>query len=1036
MRGYSIRWFLLILVLIALAPGLVSTSFEIRHSFRQQTEAALEITQTAANAAARRVDNFLANAKKIAVSAAARPEIGLTDPRRCSAELAALMSVLPSYANAIVIDGDGRVVCSAVTRQAGAGQFVDRAFYFDRMLQTGQLTVGYPSPTSSVIKSRIVGIAQPLKSEDGRIAGALVLAIDLARFVQEMPDVPNMQAFLVAGNGSVVSATVSPDEWISSGVPGIGFFAGVSAPAQLVDEPGPDGRPFLVAKVPVAEAGWTMIAGIPTEIALSGAYQYLRYNLAVYAFVLILTVTALLWVGYRIVAPLEAVIANVHRIKDGDRPHFSVRGPLEIRMLAAAANEALDEAEQREKLLHIADQRLAFALEANRDGVWEWNLADGSMTLSERWLAMLGYEDGEIERTPDALRRLVHPEDDALVEAAARAHLAGETPQFVTEHRMRRKDGGYMWVLNRGAVVERDAAGRPLRLVGTHTDIDSRKAAEADLKRAGIVFDKSPQAIVVTDADNRIELVNPAFEKVTGYAAAEVIGRNPSILSSGRQPPEFYKAMWQTLKDTGEWQGEVWNRRKDGSAYCEWLTVTQVRQGDRVMGYIGMFIDVTRRKEVEEQLEWRAHFDPLTMLPNRHLLLDRIDQAIRRSRRSGHSGAILMLDLDHFKEINDTLGHQAGDAVLVEVARRLHATMRENDTAGRLGGDEFVILLSDLTEYQAIGVAERIIDALGKPVTVEGRALQIGGSLGVVLFPSDGDEPGELLRLADMAMYKAKAAGRGGWQMFKPEMDASSRQRLETLTELRTALQQDQIELHYQPIVDLRTGRIAKAEGLARWRHPQRGFIPPALFIPLAEETGMIHQLGHAVLQSGLAARRRIDAAGMTCHIGINVSSRQLDGGSFIGEISQALAAEDMSRNALIVEVTESLLLSDFERTCGILQNLADAGATIALDDFGTGYSSLNYLCRLPAKVLKIDRSFVAGIDERVDLRRLVRGVIELGHDLGLTVVAEGVETAAQRDCLVAMGCDFAQGYHFARPMPLDDLLALLAAQAQPAEVA
>ena len=1036
MTPFSIRKFLLALVLTALVPGFVATLFEANRSHRQHASSALDIAQTAANTAAQRVDTFLVHNRLIATNLAARPQISRMDSAECDSELGEIANVLPVLSNIIVLDRHRRVVCSAMSPTGKEDIYVDPSYYFDRMMQTGELTVGYPSPRSSVSKRRVVAIAQPLKSENGDIYGAVVLGIDLTILVQELPVVPGLQVFLLADNGAIVSTTASPDRWIATVPPAIPFFSATNVPTQMSDQIGPDGESFLVAKAPLSTVGWTVVAGIPTEVALSDAHLQLWRSLAIYGGVLLLSIGAMLGIGYRIVRPIENLVHTVRDFRGRGRPRFKLQGPVEIRTLADAANLAFDEADERDKMLRIADQRLAFALEANQDGVWDWDLTTNQFTYSDRWLSMLGYGADEVDATLDGFHGVIHPEDLPSVIDATAAHLRGLTPHFTIEHRMRRKDGGYMWVLNRGAVVDRDAGGRAIRMVGTNTDIDNRKAAEANLKRAGIVFDKSPQAILITDVRNRIEQVNPAFEKVTGYSAEEVVGKNPSVLSSGRQSAEFYKAMWNTLRDTGEWQGEIWNRRKDGTAYCEWLTLSQVRQNDELTGYIGMFIDVTRRKEVEAQLEWRANFDPLTQLPNRYLLLDRVDQAIRHARRSGNPGALLMLDLDHFKEINDNLGYQIGDQVLVEMAQRLQGIMRENDTVGRLGGDEFVVLLTDLTEYQALGVAQRILEAVSLPFTVESRELQIGGSIGLAQFPTDSEDPNELLRLADMSMHQAKAAGRGTWQIFEPQMDAHSRQRLETLTELRTALPQNQIELHFQPIVDLRTGRTIKAEGLARWRHPTRGFIPPSLFIPLAEETGMIHQLGQAVLQSGLAARRRVSQAGLECQIGVNVSSRQLDTADFVSTIIDALGDEDMTRNPLVIEVTESLLLSDFERSCQILRDLAAAGATIALDDFGTGYSSLNYLCRLPARILKIDRSFIGEIDQRADLRRVVRTIIELGHDLGLVVVAEGVETEAQRDCLAEMDCDFAQGYFFARPMPLDDLLTRLEQEARQGKTA
>ncbi|MCW0236512.1 MAG: EAL domain-containing protein [Ferrovibrio sp.] len=1027
MHAYSIRWILILLVLIAVVPGVIGTSFEIASSFQLQRQNALESAQNAAGAAAQRVANFIGNSEVIVRTAAEIPDAASLDRGRCQTTLSQLMQVLPRYANLVAVDAEGWLVCSGVPASDDTPRRIDPTYYFDRMKRDGRLTVGYPSSSSFVTGRRIVGISQPLFGSQRELRGALVLAVDLLRFSLEMPANVRLRYFLLAGNGAVVTTNYQPQDLVAS-QPALSPFFDLmpGAERQLIDVPGPDGAMYLVAKAAVPGYDWTMIAAIAKQDALSEAYRQLWRSSAIHAGILLLGISLSFWLSRQIAVPIKDMVETIMRIQKGLRVRFTERGPLEILALARQANIALDEAQQRDKLLHIADQRLAFAIEANQDGVWDWDIVSGRVDYSERWLSMLGYGPGEIEASLDGLRHLVHPDDDPMVKAAVETHLAGQSPHFTTEHRMRHKNGHYIWVLNRGAIVDRDDDGSPIRMVGTHTDIDNRKAAEFNLLKAGVVFDKSPQAIIVTDEKNIIQLVNPAFERVTGYMGGEAIGRNPSFLASGRQMPDFYKAMWQQLIETGEWHGEIWNRRKDGAAYCEWLTITQMRHGDQITGHIGMFIDITQRKEAEAQVEWRANFDTLTMLPNRHLLLDRIDQAVKRNRRGGSGGAVMLLDLDHFKEINDSLGHQAGDAVLIEVARRLQKVMRENDTVGRLGGDEFVILLTDLPTEQASAVAERILQALAVPVTLPGRDLQTGASIGIAIYPDDSDDPSELLRLADMAMYSAKAAGRGSWQMFTQQMDLQSRRRLDLIADMRVALMQDQIELFYQPVVSIATGEVVKAEGLARWRHPRQGFIPPDQFIPLAEETGLIHQLGQIVLTAGMAARQRINDAGLNCQISVNISSRQIGSPTFAAEVRRLLVNSNMATNPIIFEVTESLLLSDFERACALLREFADAGAVIALDDFGTGYSSLSYLYRLPASILKIDRSFTINLGQRSDVRRLMQAIIDLGHDLGFKIVAEGVETAEQRDALLEMGCDYGQGYYFAKPMPFDDLMALL----------
>jgi diguanylate cyclase (GGDEF)-like protein/PAS domain S-box-containing protein len=536
--------------------------------------------------------------------------------------------------------------------------------------------------------------------------------------------------------------------------------------------------------------------------------------------------------------------------------------------------------------------------------------------------------------------------------------------------------------------------------------------------------------MVVTNDQGVILRVNTAFTTMTGYAAEEAVGRTPAILKSGRHDAEFYADMWRQLKANGAWVGEVWDQRKDGRVYPKWLTISAVRGADdRTTHYVGAFFDISERKKAEEQIHRLAYYDALTQLPNRRLLQDRLSQAMAVTARSGLNGAVLFLDMDNFKNLNDTLGHDKGDALLQQVAGRLLGCVRGGDTVSRLGGDEFVIVLKDLsaqaedaaTEAEVVG--EKIRSELNRPYTIDGHDFHSTPSIGITLFRGHELTADELLKHADLAMYQAKAAGRNVLRFFDPDMQRAVATRAALEEGLRTAIQEGQLVLHYQAQVD-GTGRLKGAETLVRWQHPQRGMVPPADFIPLAEETGLIQPLGHWVLETAcnqLATwASQPDMADLT--LAVNVSARQFHHRDFVAQVLAVLDRSGAASHKLKLELTESLLVDDLEETVTKMRALKAHGVSFSLDDFGTGYSSLSYLKRLPLEQLKIDRSFVMDLEWDENDASICAAIIGMAHSLGLKVVAEGVETDAQRYFLSTVHrCDLLQGYLFGKPLPLQD---------------
>ena len=550
-----------------------------------------------------------------------------------------------------------------------------------------------------------------------------------------------------------------------------------------------------------------------------------------------------------------------------------------------------------------------------------------------------------------------------------------------------------------------------------------RKHAEVQLQLKARVFEQGNEAIVITDAQSRIVRVNSAFSWINGYSEAEVLGRNPSLLSSGRHDGAFYREMWTSLLAHGQWQGELWNRRKDGSLYPEWLSLSVLRdRAGVVINYVAVATDISQRKADEEKIRTLADFDALTGLPNRRLLQDRIDTALSQAQRQGESLALMFLDLDRFKNVNDSLGHHAGDQLLTQVALRLKSVLREQDTVCRIGGDEFVLLCTSTDATGAAHVAQKLHEMTAQRYLVDQQELAMTFSIGIALFPDDGDSFEKLSMSADTAMYRAKQAGRNAYRFFTAEMQLESNRQLELENGLRRALDLNQLSLVYQPQVSLQDGRVLGMEALLRWQHPTLGPVSPLEFIPVAEESGLILPIGEWVLRTATRQLRAwIDAGLPRLQLAVNLSAVQFRHANLPELVSQVLLDAGLAPECLELELTESVAMSDPLGAIAIMNKLHQRGVRLSIDDFGTGYSSLSYLKRFSVYKLKIDQSFVRDISEDPDDKAIVVAVIALARSLGFQTIAEGVETQGQLDFLREQGCDEVQGYFFSRPLPVDE---------------
>lgn len=656
--------------------------------------------------------------------------------------------------------------------------------------------------------------------------------------------------------------------------------------------------------------------------------------------------------------------------------------------------------------------------------VW-WGLDGRPRWVNHAVRDYTGYTVDECLAMKDFIGTIVHPEDEHRIRGELAKFMDGRKREDV-EFRCVRKDGSVFWLALSSAAIT-DSQGNFTGFRTSSRDITERKQIEAELRISAVAFD-SREGMLITDANSKILRVNKAFTEITGYSAEEIVGKHPNLLRSDRHGPAFFQEMRESIRRFGKWQGEIWDRRKNGEVYPEWLTISAVKNKDgAVTHYVSTHHDISDRKLAEERIRELAFFDALTRLPNRTLLLDRLKQAIALSTRTKTCAALLFIDLDHFKTLNDTVGHEKGDLLLKQVAQRLVTSVRENDTVARVGGDEFVVVLEGLNEHpqeaanQTKAIGEKILSALGCTYQLDEVEYRTTASVGATVFLGRQSSVDELMKQADLAMYKAKETGRNALRFFDPAMQTVVLERAALEAGLRKAIEGDQLLLHYQAQV-VEGGRVTGAEVLVRWQHPQRGMVPPGDFIPLAEETGLILSLGNWVLETACRQLAAWAAVPQTAHltIAVNVSAQQFREADFVQTVLEAIERTGANPRRLKLELTESLLVDNVEDIIQKMFALKAYGVEFSLDDFGIGYSSLSYLKRLPLNQLKIDQSFVRDVLIDPNDASIAKTIVNLAQSLGLGVIAEGVETDAQRSFLADAGCHAYQGYFFCRPVTVD----------------
>ena len=795
---------------------------------------------------------------------------------------------------------------------------------------------------------------------------------------------------------------------------------------------GVTGTPAMIAEVNEASGRMLVHAERLMQAMTNDAQMRQERSLGMALGLLIIDILILLGVAAllkrQIVSPLRTLAQHCRDFADGNlRARVDYRSRDEIGQLADTLNYS---AEQLNNLVSRIDrerQNLAQA-EAMFRGLAENSVVGVYIAQGGRFhyanakmASMFGYEPEEMN-THIGVLDLVQENERRLVESNIERRMRGDVRGVRYERHGRRKDGSLFDVEVFGSSMELN--GRRAT-IGIMLDITERKKAEAAMQLSALVYAHSGEGMTITDANGVIVDVNPAFSKITGYDRDEVIGRRISLLRSGRHDRAFYQDMWQALNATGYWQGEIWNRRKSGDLYAAWLTINTAYHPDgSVYRRIALFSDITQKKKTEDLIWKQANFDSLTDLPNRLMFRDRLDQEIKKAHRAGLTMALMFIDLDRFKEINDTLGHAVGDNLLKQASLRLKNCVRESDTVARLGGDEFTVILGELTSpQQAERVAQQILQKMEEPFVLGDETAYISASIGVTFYPDDATDLDDLLKCADQAMYAAKEQGRNRYHYFTASLQQQAQERRRIGADLHEALALRQFEVQYQPIVDLATGRTVKAEALLRWMHPERGMISPAEFIPIAEETGMIADIGDWVFAQAVQQLKRCRALDPGFQISVNVSPLQFrNGGIEVGAWFKALTDAAQPIDGIVIEITEGLLLDTSSSVKEKLERLRAGGMQVALDDFGTGYSSLSYLNRLQIDYLKIDRSFVIDMLNAPENLILCDVMARMANRLGIKVVAEGIETAEQRTLLKEMGCEYGQGFLFSRSVTGDRL--------------
>jgi len=685
-----------------------------------------------------------------------------------------------------------------------------------------------------------------------------------------------------------------------------------------------------------------------------------------------------------------------------------------------------------ESKLRRSEETLRLSMASLGQGVWDYDISSGRTYFSQTWLTNIcGTNPNTIPNSLEFYKDRIHKDDISLWENEFSSFISGESDTFSQQHRVISPEGTCSNYSDVAMIVSRQPSGKPIRIIGVSTDISEKKKNEDKILLAAAVFEQGAEAAFITDSDARIVSVNKSFSKITGYQESEVLGNTPAMFSSGKHEPNFYKVMWTAINKLGFWSGEIWNRKKNGDIYPEWETITAVRNDNgEIQNYIATFSDMSQKKESEEKIHYLSNYDALTSLPNRILFKELLQSEVSRCIRNNKACALLFIDIDNFKNFNDSLGHDVGDEILLAVSKRLKTVIYGSDYIGRMGGDEFVILLSNM-ELNKKGVvktvssiAMNILQSFNEHIAIRDLEIQLTLSIGTVLYPFDSRDATSLFKLADTALYRAKDLGKNNFVFFSQDLSDDLHKRMELEQDIRKALRNDEFMMYYQPQIDISSGEIIGAEALIRWNHPKKGWIPPVQFIPIAEESGLICDIGSWALSTVCQTLSSWNEKGIfksPCRIAVNICVEQFCEEGFIPSINAAIQDNAIDAKQLEIELTERALATNLNDVSKKLEQIKSLGIAIAIDDFGTGYSSLNYLKHFPLDILKIDRAFISGLPDDQDDLAITKTIISMAKNLGMKVVAEGVEEREQLLFLQSEQCDMYQGYLYSPAIPANE---------------
>ncbi|BCO28597.1 hypothetical protein MIZ03_3506 [Rhodoferax lithotrophicus] len=932
-------------------------------------------------------------------------------------------------AGVIVVNMEGTAIAEIPSSANRVGVNYLEVDSIQAALKEGQSSISKPV-IGKTLKTPVFNIAEPIRDAQGQVIGAMFGVINLSKpnFLDKIVKTRYGKSggYLLTSPQHKLFITGTDKTRIMQPTPALGVNPlfdrcmqgfegyGVGVSSRGIEE--------LAAVKGIAASGWFLAIILPTVEAFAPVHD-LQQHMLLATLVLTLLAGSLIWwmtswMLKRQFEPMLQAARTLDVLSSSGQPAvpLPIHRSDEIGELIVSFNKLLLSINHRENFLkQIFDTSSVAIFLVDTQG----RISLANQRMAEMFKCSVDDLQGQEYVT------LLNPS----VRDSGRQNmldlLSSKVPLVAVDRTYWRRDQSEFWGHLTGKRFI-DIDGNERGLIGVIVDINERKQAEEKLYLAAIVFTHAREGILITNADGSILDVNQAFTRITGYERADVLGQNPRILNSGRQGKDFYLSMWQQLLENGHFYGEVWNRRQNGEVYAEMLTISAVRDAQgQTRQYVALFSDITSLKEHQNQLEHIAHYDALTNLPNRVLLGDRLHQAMTHAQRRGQLLAVVYLDLDGFKTINDRHGHETGDQLLIALSSRMNLALREGDTLARLGGDEFVAVLIDMPDIAAsVPVLTRLLTATAQPMYVGDQMLQVSASLGVTFYPQAEEVDADLLlRQADQAMYQAKLAGKNRYQIFDAEQDRNVRGHHESLERIRDALTANEFVLHYQPKVNMRTGEIMGVEALIRWQHPEKGLLPPAVFLPVIEDHQLAIPVGEWVINTALTQMEVWQTTGLDIHVSVNISARHLQREDFVERLSDILAQHpNVAPSRFGMEVLETSALEDLAHASRVIEACQKIGVMFALDDFGTGYSSLTYLKRLPVKLLKIDQSFVRDmLDDPDDLAILV-GVTGLANAFRRQVIAEGVETVAHGSMLLKLGCELAQGYGIARPMPAESL--------------